>query len=627
MKTPMRYIALLALLLLSTAVHAQTTFDTGTARRIAPSTYSGLGTPVNGEVRQCSDCTKTDPTAAGGTGALVKANGVKWYSIEGTGGGGGTGNVVGPSSSVNNRLAVFGDTTGKVLADGGVTIADLQTLDPDLSDIAALTPVNDDIIQRKSGAWTNRSLAQYRLDLLPTQSGQAGKYLKTDGSVFSWDTPAGAGTVTNTGTLTANKLMKGNGTTDITPSKVTITDPTTTATVVFGTDNSTLTFQGTGTVVNRDSTDTLSGKSISGLANTITNLAASVIVSGAIDTARLGSGVADSTTVLWGDQTWRSGIGDVNSNTSTSIDGEFMLFSATGGKTARRATGNGLALSTNGVYSAVNTSAGIAGAVSDETGSGALVFGTTPTLGSPILTTPTVASFVNAAHDHTNAAGGGQLTISAFSSTTGSGAVVGATSPTLVTPTIASLTNAQHTHANAAGGGQLTIAAFSSSTGTGAVVAGTSPTIATPALTLRTQADNTAIVANSPYRNTGDGKLYIGAADGSQNREIFVAGESGPISPINGGRGLVGSGANVASAAAIVPTGNLFHLTGTTNVTSITSTGINAGTVITIIFDDVLTFTDGSNLKLAGNFVTTADDTITLQFDGTNWYEMSRSIN
>ena len=32
--------------------------------------------------------------------------------------------------------------------------------------------------------------------------------------------------------------------------------------------------------------------------------------------------------------------------------------------------------------------------------------------------------------------------------------------------------------------------------------------------------------------------------------------------------------------------------------------------------DDVLTFTDGNNLKLAGNFVTTADDTITLAYDG-----------
>ena len=33
------------------------------------------------------------------------------------------------------------------------------------------------------------------------------------------------------------------------------------------------------------------------------------------------------------------------------------------------------------------------------------------------------------------------------------------------------------------------------------------------------------------------------------------------------------------------------------------------------------------NLKLAGNFVTTADDVITMTGDGTNWYEVSRSVN
>lgn len=39
---------------------------------------------------------------------------------------------------------------------------------------------------------------------------------------------------------------------------------------------------------------------------------------------------------------------------------------------------------------------------------------------------------------------------------TGTGNVVLSSSPTIVTPTIASLTNAQHNHSNAAGGGQLT---------------------------------------------------------------------------------------------------------------------------------------------------------------------------
>lgn len=93
-------------------------------------------------------------------------------------------------------------------------------------------------------------------------------------------------------------------------------------------------------------------------------------------------------------------------------------------------------------------------------------------------------------------------------------------------------------------------------------------------------------------------------------------------------RGFLGGGTSVASAAAMpLPTGRVFHVTGTTNITSITSTNFQSGAVITLIFDDVLTFTDGNNLKLAGNFVTSADDTITLVYDGTNWFETSRSVN
>jgi len=81
---------------------------------------------------------------------------------------------------------------------------------------------------------------------------------------------------------------------------------------------------------------------------------------------------------------------------------------------------------TNKTFSLTNntltgTSAQLATAISDETGSGLLVFGTSPT-----IVTPTIASFTNAAHNHSNATGGGNLTNSAltsgvFSSITGIG--------------------------------------------------------------------------------------------------------------------------------------------------------------------------------------------------------------
>lgn len=43
--------------------------------------------------------------------------------------------------------------------------AEKQPLDSDLTAIAALTPSNDDFVQRKSGAWTNRTVAQVKTDL------------------------------------------------------------------------------------------------------------------------------------------------------------------------------------------------------------------------------------------------------------------------------------------------------------------------------------------------------------------------------------------------------------------------------------------------------------------------------
>jgi|SRR5688572_20010214 len=86
------------------------------------------------------------------------------------------------------------------------------------------------------------------------------------------------------------------------------------------------------------------------------------------------------------------------------------------------------------------------------------------------------------------------------------------------------------------------------------------------------------------------------------------------------------SGAAVASAATITPSGNSFHVTGVTTITAITV--LAADTKICAIFDGILTVTDNNTtLNTAGNFVTTADDILCLVSDGTNWRESSRSVN
>lgn len=88
-----------------------------------------------------------------------------------------------------------------------------------------------------------------------------------------------------------------------------------------------------------------------------------------------------------------------------------------------------------------------------------------------------------------------------------------------------------------------------------------------------------------------------------------------------------GGGATTASADPLTlpPTGVLHTISGTTNIASITASW--AGRIAVLKFEGILTVTDGSNLVMAGNFVTTANDTLTLISDGTNWVEMARSVN
>lgn len=84
----------------------------------------------------------------------------------------------------------------------------------------------------------------------------------------------------------------------------------------------------------------------------------------------------------------------------------------------------------------------------------------------------------------------------------------------------------------------------------------------------------------------------------------------------------------VASAATLtLPATDqpVFVVTGTTGITTITPSWRDR--VVTLRFNGSLTVTDGSNLVLSGNFTTAANDTLTLTCDGTNWYEIGRSVN
>jgi hypothetical protein len=62
-------------------------------------------------------------------------------------------------------IAYVRDEDRLYVNDGSAWVTLENALDTDLKAIAALTPVNDDIVQRKAGAWANRTMAQLAGDL------------------------------------------------------------------------------------------------------------------------------------------------------------------------------------------------------------------------------------------------------------------------------------------------------------------------------------------------------------------------------------------------------------------------------------------------------------------------------
>lgn len=133
----------------------------------------------------------------------------------------------------------------------------------------------------------------------------------------------------------------------------------------------------------------------------------------------------------------------------TGHSGEYLT---TDGSSASWSTlsGSGDALTTNPLSQfAATTSAQLASVISDETGTGLLVFATSPTLTTPDLGTPSAVTLTNATGLPISGITGLDTGIATFLATpssanlaaavtgeTGSGALVFATSPTLVTPVL-----------------------------------------------------------------------------------------------------------------------------------------------------------------------------------------------
>ena len=129
--------------------------------------------------------------------------------------------------------------------------------------------------------------------------------------------------------------------------------------------------------------------------------------------------------------------------------------------------------------------------------------------------------------------------------------------------------------------------------------------------------------------------ILYGVTNGTQGALFTVEGDGRFL--FNGrSQNKLGAAVAAANDLTLGYDGNVFHITGATQINAITTTGWQAGSEITLIFDStplVKSTTAGGgstallNLASGVDFAATAKDVLKLLYDGSEWFEVSRSAN